>query len=483
MRQQFGRLALFASAGLVLAACTTTGDMTPAYPISQPAAPVDSALPPPPPFRPEPIPVDPPPMTAPTETVTSQPLPPPAAAPAPIPEEPPIPQPPPYTPPPPPYTPPPPPVAAPPVIVTSVTGRVVDVDGPAQVHTVKKGDTVDAIAREFDMTRKEVGELNDLDPPYDKLKLGQKIKGPKTKVKAYVVGQGDTLFAIAQRFKVTQKALLDANNMKAGATIRANQRIILPKGYKDGGPIRRAIPASAPAPAPSRPATTAAPYTPPAPYTLPPPPAAVPSAAPVTAPAPYTPPRAAAPTPAPAATSALPPIGSRPAAAPLPAPAARPAPAPSAPASPIVDSSSTPTDADVVAAGRDRFVWPVKGETIAGFGPRGPGGQRSDGLNIRAAAGDPVRAAAAGEVVYAGDQVPEFGNLVLIKHADGWVTAYAHLGRADVKMRQMVVQGQQVGAVGMSGGVSEPQLHFEVRYAPTAKDKARPIDPSLVLPR
>jgi murein DD-endopeptidase MepM/ murein hydrolase activator NlpD len=476
MRQQFGRVALFASAGLALAACTTTGDMTPAYPISQPAPPTDSALPAPPPYRPEPIPVDPPPMTAPTETVTSQPLPPPAAAPAPIPEEPPIPQPPPYTPPPPP-----PPVAAPPVIVTSVTGRVVDVDGPPQVHTVKKGDTVDAIAREFNMTRKEVGELNDLDPPYDKLKLGQKIKGPKTKVKAYVVGQGDTLFAISQRFKVTQKALLDANDMKAGATIRANQRIILPKGYKDGGPIRRAVPA--PTPAPSRAATTA-PYTPsaapPAPYTLPPPPAA--AAAPAAAPAPYTPPRTATPAPAPAATSA-PPIGSRPAAPPLPAPAARPAPAPSAPASPIVESSTAPTDADVVAAGRNRFTWPVKGETIAGFGPKGPGGQRSDGLNIRAAAGEPVRAAAAGEVVYAGDQVPEFGNLVLIKHADGWVTAYAHLGRADVKMRQMVVQGQQVGAVGTSGGVTEPQLHFEVRYAPTAKDKARPIDPTLVLPK
>ena len=104
-------------------------------------------------------------------------------------------------------------------------------------------------------------------------------------------------------------------------------------------------------------------------------------------------------------------------------------------------------------------------------------------MNIRAAAGEPVRAAAAGEVVYAGDQVPEFGNLVLVKHADGWVTAYAHLSRADVKMRQTVTQGQQIGTVGSSGGVAEPQLHFEVRYAPSPKDKARPINPSLVLPR
>ena len=137
----------------------------------------------------------------------------------------------------------------------------------------------------------------------------------------------------------------------------------------------------------------------------------------------------------------------------------------------------------MIAAGRGRFTWPVKGATIGGFGPRGPGGQRSDGLNIRAAAGDPVRAAAAGEVVYAGDQVPEFGNLVLIKHADGWVTAYGHLGRVDVRMQQKVSQGQQIGQAGTTGGVTEPQLHFEVRYAPSPKDKARPIDPSLVLPR
>ncbi|HWW25243.1 MAG TPA: M23 family metallopeptidase, partial [Caulobacter sp.] len=98
-------------------------------------------------------------------------------------------------------------------------------------------------------------------------------------------------------------------------------------------------------------------------------------------------------------------------------------------------------------------------------------------------AGTPVRAAAAGEVVYAGNQVPGFGNLVLVKHADGWVTAYAHLSSTEVKMRQQVAQGATLGAVGQTGGVTEPQLHFEVRYAPTPKDKARPVDPGLVLPK
>jgi murein DD-endopeptidase MepM/ murein hydrolase activator NlpD len=135
----------------------------------------------------------------------------------------------------------------------------------------------------------------------------------------------------------------------------------------------------------------------------------------------------------------------------------------------------------VAAAGAGKFIQPVTGTVISAYGPK-DGGQRNDGVNIAAPAGTSIRAAASGEVVYAGDQVPGFGNLVLVKHDGGWVTAYAHMGRVDVKMRDMVAQGQQIGQVGSTGGVTQPQLHFEVRYAPTPQDKARPIDPQLVLP-
>jgi murein DD-endopeptidase MepM/ murein hydrolase activator NlpD len=145
-------------------------------------------------------------------------------------------------------------------------------------------------------------------------------------------------------------------------------------------------------------------------------------------------------------------------------------------------ASPTPADSAISTMGRGRFVWPVRGDVISTFGPKGAG-QRNDGINIKANTGEPIRAAAAGDVVYAGDQVPGFGNLVLIKHADGWVTAYGHLGKVDVRMQQKVVQGQQIGSVGSTGGVTEPQLHFEIRYAPTAAERARPIDPDLVLPR
>jgi murein DD-endopeptidase MepM/ murein hydrolase activator NlpD len=152
------------------------------------------------------------------------------------------------------------------------------------------------------------------------------------------------------------------------------------------------------------------------------------------------------------------------------------------PSSPTTETqAATMSDNDIAQAAHGRFVWPVRGDMMARFGPQGVG-RRNDGIDIRASQGTVVKAAASGEVVYAGNQVPGFGNLVLIKHADGWVTAYAHLDQVEVQMKQQVAQGQPLGSVGTSGGATEPELHFEVRFAPTPADKARPVDPVLVLP-
>ncbi len=146
--------------------------------------------------------------------------------------------------------------------------------------------------------------------------------------------------------------------------------------------------------------------------------------------------------------------------------------------SPDPSSSSTGMG---VESGRGRFRWPVRGEVLSGFGSKGPG-QRNDGVDIAAVDGEPVRAAAAGEVVYAGHDVPALGNLVAVKHTDGWVTIYGNLQRITVRPRDKVGQGGQVGLAGTSGVAARPQVHFEVRYAPSATDKARPVDPQLVLP-
>ncbi len=147
----------------------------------------------------------------------------------------------------------------------------------------------------------------------------------------------------------------------------------------------------------------------------------------------------------------------------------------------IVPTSPAPAASDVATLGRGLFQWPLSGEVLERFGPRGTG-QRNDGVNIAAPAGAPVRASAAGEVAYTGNSVPGFGNLVLIRHPGGWVTAYGHLQASTVRMRQAVTQGEQIGAAGLTGSVSQPQLHFEIRYAPSARDRARPVDPLLLLP-
>jgi len=359
----------------------------------------------------------------------------------------------------------------------TVTGKVVEVEGPAVSYKVKKGDSLEKIARKLETTVDQLRDDNDIGRR-EAIQPGQTLKGPRSAAKAYVAGAGDTLYAIARRFGVTAEALRDENDLSRNVSLRPGQKLRLPDGYKDQGPLtsttRVAVPppasqASAPPPAPR-------PYSPPQPALQSPSPAA-PTPAPT--PRPYTPPPATSgPRPyVPPPRAYTPPV--RPY-TPPPQVYAPPAGGQGPVAGPT--SAPTPADAQLSELGRGRFVWPLQGTIISDFGPKAPG-QRNDGINIGAQIGASIRAAAAGDVVYAGDQVPGFGNLVLIKHANGWVTAYGHLSRVMVKMQQKVTQGQEIGLAGATGGVSEPQLHFEVRYAASPLERAKPIDPKLVLPR
>ena len=109
-----------------------------------------------------------------------------------------------------------------------------------------------------------------------------------------------------------------------------------------------------------------------------------------------------------------------------------------------------------------RFQVPVKGRILSGFGPK-EGGLHNDGINIAAPVGTPVKAAENGVVVYAGNELRGYGNLLLLRHSDGWVTAYAHTSAFRVKPGDRVSQGQVIAEVGQSGNVERPQLHFELR--------------------
>lgn len=116
-----------------------------------------------------------------------------------------------------------------------------------------------------------------------------------------------------------------------------------------------------------------------------------------------------------------------------------------------------------------RFSWPVNGKVISSYGMKS-NMQKNEGINIAAKQGSPVRSAEDGVVVYASNALESYGNLLLIKHADGWLTAYAHNERLLVSEGQNVSKGQVIARVGNTGSVKTPQLHFEVRKGRTTFD-------------
>lgn len=115
------------------------------------------------------------------------------------------------------------------------------------------------------------------------------------------------------------------------------------------------------------------------------------------------------------------------------------------------------------------FMRPVDGSILSSFGAK-EGGLHNDGINIRAARGTPVMAAENGIVAYNGNELKGYGNLILVKHDNGYITAYAHLDQTLVRKGDTVRRGQSIGTVGQSGQVSEPQLHFEIRKGTKALD-------------
>lgn len=155
---------------------------------------------------------------------------------------------------------------------------------------------------------------------------------------------------------------------------------------------------------------------------------------------------------------------------------------------PAVESSSLPDDAlpereppnaessNALRPGGLDFIWPLEGRILGRYGRIGDG-RRNDGINIAGRRGDPVRAVADGVVAYAGNEIRGFGNMLLIRHAESWISAYAHNERVLVRKGERVRKGQVVSRVGSSGNVGGPQLHFELRR------NDRLVDPERYLPR
>jgi murein DD-endopeptidase MepM/ murein hydrolase activator NlpD len=117
------------------------------------------------------------------------------------------------------------------------------------------------------------------------------------------------------------------------------------------------------------------------------------------------------------------------------------------------------------------FRWPVQGRIISEFGTK-PDGGHNDGINVAVPLGTSVKAAENGVVAYAGDELKGYGNLVLIRHSNNWVSAYAHNDEILVKRGDQVRRGQVIAKAGRTGQVNQPQLHFELRKG------SRPVDPT-----
>jgi murein DD-endopeptidase MepM/ murein hydrolase activator NlpD len=308
-----------------------------------------------------------------------------------------------------------------------------------------------------------------------------------------VVGPGETLETISKRHGVPVSALMQANNITNPASVHPGQHLVIPR-YRSAAGSTYVPPAT-------RSASTTA--------TLPP---SGPIGAPRTALAPTNGMHVVAPGETLRSISRLygkpvmvlakanniPPdtmvrVGERivipdvqPGQGPAVAPRAQ-APAPAA--GPDIATAESPHSARVAipepapavespvkaaepAGALATFRWPVRGRVIAGFGPK-PNGLQNDGINLAVPEGTPIKAAEDGVVAYAGNELKGYGNLVLVRHANGFVTAYAHASEILVKRGETVKRGQVIANSGQTGNVTSPQLHFEIRKGSTPVDPAQ----------
>lgn len=305
-----------------------------------------------------------------------------------------------------------------------------------------------------------------------------------------IVGTSDTLDVLAKRYRVTPQAILAANGYKGPRTLSPGQQLIIPHpGATAAAPAPAAKPVAAVAAPPSthfvnRGDTLAsiARKNHIAPAELARANGLAPSAklklgtkltVPGAKTAAVAAPLAAAPVAAAPVAGTLQPVAAAPAPATKMAAVAAPAQsARLAQASANVEekSAETPAKAAEVTSALPTFRWPVRGKVITSYGAK-TNGKSNDGINLAVPEGTPVKAAEDGVVAYSGNELKGYGNLVLVRHSNGYVTAYAHASELMVKRGDTIKRGQVIAKSGQSGEVASPQLHFEIRKG------SSPVDP------
>jgi len=245
---------------------------------------------------------------------------------------------------------------------------------------------------------------------------------PTTASGTHYVNRGDTLMSIARRNHISVAELARANRISPSAPLKIGTRIVVP-----GRKVAAAAPAVMGAP--------------PAPLG-----ATAPSAAP------------AKPAPVHVAQAPTEPVQK-----------ARLANAVETPAA-AVEAAPSPVKAAEATGALPTFRWPVRGRVVTAYGAK-TNGKVNDGINVAVPEGTPVKAAEDGVVAYAGNELKGYGNLVLVRHSNGYVTAYAHASQLLVKRGETIKRGQTIAKSGQTGEAGSPQLHFEIRKGST------PVDP------
>lgn len=289
----------------------------------------------------------------------------------------------------------------------------------------------------------------------------------------YTVVPGDTVYGVAQRLNVPVRSLIDANGLKPPYRLAPGQQLAMPGA--GGASYDPDLAVTTPAPASYGSGSTGGDTD--GTYSGSPPRVTTSTggsiamedlspAAGGSTPASQPPATATTLPPAPATSTAGSDIPVMPTVKPAPPVTVPPAQADSGGASSNTEVATIPD-----ATGTDsQFQWPLQGKVVSRFGAK-IGGQQNDGINIAGEPGAKVVAADSGVVAYSGNELKGFGNLLLIRHSNGWITAYAHNQKLLVKKGDKVKRGQPIATVGATGNVESPQLHFEIRRG------SDPVDP------
>ena len=293
-------------------------------------------------------------------------------------------------------------------------------DIPASgIIQVKNGDTLFVLSRRYGVSARAIIEANDLTPPY-RLQRGESLI--ITRPRVHQIVRGDSLSMISRRYGVDSYELARLNYLQPPYRIYVGQKLVLPSSGALDMPDDTAVAKRQSVEEEKLPSLKV-------------------DAAPIPD---------------------------------IPAPSRKPSNriSNSKPKQKKTASKALKTIAVPRVKTSGRFNWPVQGRLLSIYGSKGEGLQ-NDGINIVAPRGASVRAAGSGTVAYAGNELRGFGNLLLIKHSGGWVTAYAHNDRLLVKRGDKVRNGQIVAKVGASGNVIRPQLHFEIRKGKRAFNPLR----------